>query len=82
MPRERKYLKNPCVVCGQEQIGLHHHENTKVPKSHQRCFQMHVSHHIRDLGYSEKQGVAIAYAEERAGKLKGVCTKRKLRKLS
>lgn len=25
MAKERKYLKNPCSVCGQEQIGLHHH---------------------------------------------------------
>lgn len=28
MPRERKYLRNPCAVCGEEQIGVHHHENT------------------------------------------------------
>lgn len=55
---------------------------TKVPKRERRCFQMHVSHHIRDLGYPQKQAVRIAYEEERKGKLKGVCQVRKLRKMS
>jgi len=51
---------------------------TKVPKKERRCFQMHVSHHIRDLHYPEKQAVAIAYQEQREGKMKGVCRIRKL----
>lgn len=54
----------------------------KVPKKERRCFQMHVAHHVRDLGYPEKQAVAIAYEEERAGKLKGPCSKRKLHKVA
>jgi hypothetical protein len=52
----------------------------KIPRKN-RCFQMHVSHHVRDLHYPEKQAVAIAYAEERKGKLKGVCQIRRLKKV-
>jgi hypothetical protein len=43
-----------------------------------KLFRLHVSHHIRDLHYSPQQAVAIAYAEERKGKLKGVCKVRKV----
>lgn len=54
-------------------------KRTKVPRSERTCFQMHVAHHVNDLHMSEKQAVAAAYSEERAGKLKGVC---KIRKVS
>lgn len=53
-------------------------KRTKVPKAERRCFQMHVSHHIRDLHYPPKQAVRIAYEEQRSGKLKGVCKVRKV----
>jgi hypothetical protein len=49
-----------------------------IPKSQRTCFQMHVAHHVRDLGYPEKQAVRVAYEEQRKGKLKGVCKVKKL----
>lgn len=37
MTKERKYLKNPCSVCGQEQIGVHYHEAEEYVMKKKKC---------------------------------------------
>lgn len=50
-----------------------------VSAREQRCFKRHVRHHYVDLGMTQKQAVAAAYSELRAGKLRGSC---KLKQMS
>jgi len=57
---------------------MYKYKLAKIPKSEQACFKRHVKHHYVDLGMTQRQSVRVAYEEQRAGKLKGVCRLKKL----